>query len=314
MSEDVSQLLEKANITEDEYKKMYEEGLAQKIALGKSPEDAEKMAKRYVRRQLKRFAREKTDLYKGFFIGATPLTDRLDILRRAAVKQASYGAEEAIAAGFINRDGLPLDTRKLVFGRPNPNLGSPIKGDAHEYFRNFWGIASKDEVFNAFKLEAYGEQATKLDVSFLAPVIFTALTKGVVGPYTKLRAGVRSLIRSDGREYDFKKLVTEKIPRVSLGNAINALKLNPKQQIVSFLSGDVVLLKETNGRSMIRLDDESLTFDGMNATAFYPGKLPASIVEDERVAIFGRPYIRTWREIETLNIETYSIYLESEVF
>lgn len=68
----------------------------------------------------------------GFLVGDPGLRDVAEEMRRRAERVVeTFGIDVAIERGLVNKDGVPLDTRPRVFGRPNPNYNKPLDEKVH---------------------------------------------------------------------------------------------------------------------------------------------------------------------------------------
>mgnify|MGYP000619079502 CR=1 FL=1 len=115
--------------------------------------------------QLKREARflEGVPTRYVYVIGESGLVDRLDRIRRKALNME---LEEAVAQGLMTPDGKIIDTREQVYGKPNPNYGSPLPDSMHSYQREIYGIVSDNPSFEECQLcviRAFDERAEKME-------------------------------------------------------------------------------------------------------------------------------------------------------
>ena len=106
--------------------------------------------KKALRRVKNKYSR--TTEYIGFLIGMSDVVDRVEILKRIALRMWTEDREKAIAQGLCNPEGIPLDTRVNVRGRPNPRYGMPFKEDEHEYTRSIYGIVQTQEGWKPFRM------------------------------------------------------------------------------------------------------------------------------------------------------------------
>ena len=69
----------------------------------------------------------KADQVVGFIIADSGVFDKVDMMVGESRRYASkYGMSAAEAKHFINKAGEPLDTRDMVFGKPNEDRGKPL--------------------------------------------------------------------------------------------------------------------------------------------------------------------------------------------
>jgi hypothetical protein len=83
-------------------------------------------------------------MFSGFIWGDTGVIDFIDLMRKKALSMYNAGGELrelAIRNKLVTRDGIPLDTRKIVNFKENPNYLGELKG--HSYIQKLYGIAGK---------------------------------------------------------------------------------------------------------------------------------------------------------------------------
>ena len=115
--------------------------------------------------------------FDGYIIGDRGVYDRTSKLRQQALAEYERNAKLAIQNEIVDigEDGKPivLDTRELMFGRPNPRKGKPL---LPEYTRTLYGIATKrpNGSPKVFRLQVRDKVATEQVPPLFEPVTFRA--------------------------------------------------------------------------------------------------------------------------------------------
>jgi len=145
------ELSRKSGYPLEEIENTYNEKLKRLREKYNNRDDIEQLAYRQTLMQLKREARflEGVPTRYVYVIGESGLEDRLDRIRRRAMNMP---LEEAVAQGLMTPDGKVIDTREKVYGKPNPNYGSPLPDSAHSYERDIYGIVSDSPSFEDCQL------------------------------------------------------------------------------------------------------------------------------------------------------------------
>ena len=83
--------------------------------------------------------------YLVYIFGDTGVLDFVDLMRKKAIAMFNdpYRKQIAIDQGIITRDGIPLDTRKKVNFKDNPNYGRELPEEDSSVARTLFAIASK---------------------------------------------------------------------------------------------------------------------------------------------------------------------------
>ena len=69
----------------------------------------------------------KADQVVGFVIADSGIFDKVEMMVGEAKRYVNkYGMSAAEGKKFINKEGEPLDTRDMVFGKPNEDKGKPL--------------------------------------------------------------------------------------------------------------------------------------------------------------------------------------------
>ena len=86
-------------------------------------------------------SKAKPEVRTGFIVGDTGIWDKIKTIRDAASRYAEkYGIQAAIEAQLINGDNQVLDNRKQMFGKPNKQLGYPLKPNQVERTRTLYVV------------------------------------------------------------------------------------------------------------------------------------------------------------------------------
>lgn len=122
--------------------------------------------KNQYRRELGPISR-KAIWFKGYILGHSPLADMTEISRRKALKAYDLDPSKAIADGLTNEEGVPLDTRKTIFGQVNEGYGKPLE-EKSRYVREILTISSKaiEDDFKFARIAVWGELAPDITTSF----------------------------------------------------------------------------------------------------------------------------------------------------
>ena len=140
--------LKELGLSEEVIKQKWEQYLktASEIHKDLPPElDKEFIIKKRALANLKRLKARVSKLkeIKGICIGFTERRDLIAIMKRIATSIWEKDPERAVAEGYTDEEGRPLDNRPTIMGRPNPNFGKPLPDDAHAYIRQYFFITPK---------------------------------------------------------------------------------------------------------------------------------------------------------------------------
>ncbi|MEM2260834.1 MAG: hypothetical protein QXK24_00135 [Ignisphaera sp.] len=240
--------------------------------------------------------------FYGYLIGDSGLYDIIDNMKQIALNMYNdpERREEAISRGMVTEDGQPLDWRRTVFGRPNPNFGMPLTGAIYE--RDLIGIVSSTPDFESPKLAyiiAEGSEATNLqEIELFNYYKFRATVRKKRQPEDPLRLAV-------GRGTVFRKYETNILP-VEIANKIECFPIEletietiykdkfEKKRRTSYLAsfrGDVndLSLEPINGFRRFYLVEESSAELAKNSLLVrIPSNIPIIFTELDTVQVFGR--------------------------
>ena len=255
--------------------KLVSEGMAEK--------QAEHKALLILKSDLK-FRRSKVQWFRGFFIGMTPVQDRLDNIRRVAKARMSEDFSKALDAGLIDADGRILDTRAKIFNRNNPNYGKPL-GDKHDWFFQAWGLVSFGDVFKRTVFEAYGETCLKLPrLQTFKSYEFTALDKGETSFFHVLRASRLSTFNEITTDWRMMQIAQANYLTLKLKDAFNP----PKTPF--FTKVFVSFIRQLEERNIIYFEDETLAWNE-RAYAFLDKGVELPELDSE-VVLFTKARVR----------------------
>jgi len=254
----------------------------------------------------------KSETIVGRVLG-TVLIDIKDLMRRRARAMWRTNQEEAIARGYTDEEGNPLDYRRTLFPGTkrevaNPDFGKPIIG--HTWQRKLFGVAkrldvdSKELLFTGYIRR---EEAVKFPVE---QVLYKTIK-------------FRSTVREDGDRLIFPRIYTETIQEVDdeinwehvlkgnitpLGEMYSWHETNKEDQNRLFITvADVVSVSAVphpeSGARRIVLDDESIEAGEDCISGLLMKDTPLNFGDESRIYIIGNTTPR--REGSVVILEVY---------
>jgi len=177
VAKELDKIAREQGITLEEVKEKYS------LYLGLEPEtkpNREEAALRRVKSYYKRILGRVREIgfFKGMLVGARDLVEIFQQMREKALRQAEIDEERAIANGYIAVEAgqrVPLDYRRRVFGRDNPNYGKPLVGESWQ--RDLYVIVRREETepYEFKVLRATDNLARDLKLpKFFSPIAFRA--------------------------------------------------------------------------------------------------------------------------------------------
>jgi hypothetical protein len=232
--------------------------------------------------------RGKMKWYQVFVLAVREPIDVLEITRRKWLKRwekASKSEREELAkTGWITVDGIVIDNRPKIFGRPNPNFGKPLSGS--DWRRHVYGLVSE----NDFQTVAF------------ARLTFQGEVAKEKTPYQFFKA--YKLLASRVDKSKFKRDLPFEVFNLRK-SSLSALELNckiglkdlvgqfiPFEQLekkgYNWVHGDIDDIRETSGfsRHAILITEEPSP--GYTVHLFIPNYYPILFKTGERVLAFGR--------------------------
>ena len=299
MEEKLKLLAERFQISLEEVLKKYSEYLDK----GYDPEKALRWTDMSFKKALR--AVRESAFFKGIVIGARELVDRYERMRQIALRMYNNPEtrDQAIAEGRVTPDGIPLDHRKTLFGRDNPEYGKSIANKSL-YERELFCILQTETGYVFKRLIAVGEKAIELRVPKLfTPLQFRASIKAD-------RLGIFSLTH-------FEELTEQwDIPTVLTSGAIPYLQaheteeyilnteLRKRMAIPAAIEGWIVTIGKANIKYIDITDLEMKDY----IRCFIRGETVSieELSEDDRVAVIGIPNLG--RGGRGLVCSTYGLY------
>jgi len=278
MEEKLRSLASLMELDYDEVRAKYQEFIAQGLSENRAFRSTERVFKRIIG------APRKIGVYEGIIVGIGEVVDRFEQMRQRARREWEKDSEKAKLEGFCSEDGVPLDYRQTIFGRPNPNYGKPLEGSRIQ--RELYGICRKQgEDFAFHKLVAEGSVALglKLPKSF-EPVRFkvgerknflSVLEITKFEPLAVSFGDVTELVRKYVQTFQADQV--EKMPELAIGG--------PERLPVA-LEGYVLTLNSAQEPYYLDLTTEKMK---SYIRCFWRGEDNLSdIREDDEVTVIGR--------------------------
>jgi len=257
--------------------------------------------------------------FTGYIIGSSEPFDVFRNARRDALLMWQTDRKRAIAEGWCDEEGRPLDRRKVFSsGRENPNYGKPLPENA--YIRNVIGVTEHDGEVRKFRL-TLNEDLALQDIPHGVPVRFRAniARQQTDANWLQLMPSTKTIFRETDEELpSLVEILQSQIfddIRVELADIpefVNAHRDNPQR--VCLVEAEVIHIadepNETTGNLMIVLDDMSLDFDDPGVVAWVPEHLQDLITfgPGSVVYVIGQPQVTTWNDQERAMINTWGIF------
>lgn len=251
--------------------------------------------------------------YKGIVLGATGPEDAIENTRQISFHIFNKDPERAVREGYTNDDGVVLDRRDRVMGRPNPKRGMPLEGE--DWRRTIIGLATKadESDYKFFTLNCYGEEAVNIKVLSNVPVFFRALEKMSGNERMTLTTSSVTRFTPIDEEINIEEKLKEKNLIVPLKGIEEWYEYNKQdKRAILVTEGSVYRMRrepnERNRKSLILSEYE-------DPEAIQPFSVRENVSmdgfdEDARVLVFGKPrYIRNRLWIDTLGVYPLKDYL-----
>lgn len=247
------------------------------------------------------------EAYTGIIFGDTGVLDFIEIMRQRAISMYENPAtrEIAIARGYVDSRGTPLDTRRIVDFQENPNYLKPLRKDEHSYHRVLYGVANKGGSLNFdeadfFRLTIDGENCLDLAVPLFIPVTFRAnKRRRSLFQFLDLNAPRSFKVSFNilGEERTFYSEVPEilyrssllVVPLSELDSVLEAHSKQDRREIPPILTEGYVAsisYRESSKYRVLILDDEDLG-DERGVTAFIDPDFPIYFGLDSRIIVVG---------------------------
>jgi len=298
----IREIASKFRLSEEKVREDFEnllkqyEGLAEKIAVKKT---ARRLARMY----------KNTEEYVGFIIGVSEARDRVAILKAKALKLFQENPEEAIASGVVNANGIPLDVRETIRGRPNPNYGMPFKEDEHEWVRDIYGIIRFNGVWKPFRISVWGSSAREIDLPLFTPVRFRAIYKGEVNEWIQLNISRFTSFQPIKEELDIYDIIKKTLGISPLSRVKRIAKGSRFYPIVT--EGDVTRIRLEplpTGNRLAWVDDDTLSWEEDEIMLLIPAHIQLTFGEGSRIMIVGLPRLLVRDTQERVSILVLGIY------
>jgi hypothetical protein len=244
--------------------------------------------------------------FEGIIIGTSDCVDMVAKQKKDALDLYRANPEFAIAQGFVNEEGIPLDTRKEFSpGRKNPNYGKPLP--EHNWVRNIYGIAVKTKNANdkpkIFFMTITGDKAQNESLPLFKKVRFMAIDRTPKESADNLYVLNSSL---------FTEFIIDDELEFQISDAIEALRASPffvkikdLQQYhdstknnfnrIAIVEGCVSSLKYEPtllGNRVMVVEDENLAIEDIEAntgvTCWIPLRIDIDFAEGSKVIVVGR--------------------------
>ena len=247
---------------------------------------------------------------RGFLVGASELTDFIDLMRKKALKLANSGKPEdfeiARANDLINSSGEPLDTRETVFGtQPNPTFGQPLTDDMHSYRRVLFGVGTRKgkDYPEFFSIDYQREMAVNLEYSLLQPYSWRAniYEEGIMIRQRASEAATR--LRTIDIEYKHLEMVEAACEIKELADINNWHYQNEKDwNRVVCAKGIAAVISDqphpTTGSTMLVMDDDSLGFEDIGHRVYVPDYHHIDFGEDTEIIWWGMTNVQKNRSTD----------------
>lgn len=250
---------------------------------------------------------------------------------REAMKKSD---EQAVAEGYVDDEGFPLDTREAYkSGSVNRNYGKRLP--KHEYIRNLIGVCIHEETPKLFRLVLNGR------VSADKPATEVLKTELVVPMYTPMefRANVaktqrdeRFLQLNQSKSTDFKSSDADiDVANVMASELLDPFRVRPEEvgdyfdahatqaERLVVMEGVVTLIGEEAGDSgdvLVVIDSEEGDFDFMGVRCWVPEYLreePWKIEEGDEVTVMGQANRGKFGDEEVDMVNVTGIYSDKLV-
>jgi len=305
------------SLTDEECDEIITKQMENRISRGIDDRNALESVVRALRAQVRGERLSTAATFDGYIIGDRGLFDRTGKYRTQALAEYDRNAKQAIQNELVDIDenGKPvvLDTRELVFGRPNSRKGKPL---LPEYTRTFYGVASKrpDGDIKVFRLSVRDKVAKEQTPKLFKPVTFRA-NIGVDANELELRHSNRTrFVKSSAELPPFEKVLESDIldgyafTLDELEDA--AVKCGNDWSFFVVTIGDVLSIgsRTERGSIPITIGDESLPDE--TRTVWVPDYLEKSIDFGigSRIVVTGRARQSTYNNETVYSINADGIY------
>ena len=268
--------------------------------------------------------------FEGVVISRGRVFDTVAQMRADAMDAVKRDEEQAVAEGYIDVDGYPLDMREVYkSGQPNRQYGKRLP--KHNYLSNLIGVCIHEEVPKLFRLilsdEVFADKPaletlkTEMEVPMFTPVEFRANV-------AKTQRDERFLQLNQSKSTDFKigdaeidianvmsseLLEPFRVTPEEVGNYYDAHATQPERLVV--MEGSVMMIGEEAGISgdvLVMVDSEESGFDFMGVRCWMPSNLmeKCDMEEGDVVTIIGQANRGTFGDESVDMINVTGIYIK----
>lgn len=247
---------------------------------------------------------------RGFLVGASELTDFIDLMRKKAERYARSEKPEEVswakAEGLINNDGEPLDTRENLFGtQPNPTWGLPLTDNMHSYRRVLLGVGTRkgNDYPEFMTIDYQREMAVDLEYALYQPYSWRAniYKEGVILRQRASEAATR--LRPIDVEYNYLEMIEEACEIRELADIDGWHHQNESDwDRVVCARGIAAVISDqphpVTGSTMIVMDDDSLGFEDMGHRVYVPDYHAIEFGEDTELIFWAMTNVQELRSTE----------------
>ena len=267
----------------------------------------EKIATKKALRRVKRLVSSTVE-FKGFLIGMSDLVDRVKIIKLQAKKLYENNPEEAISRGITNSDGIPLDTRTSVRGRPNPNFGLPFKEGETEYVRTIYGIVLYKNKWTPFTMTLWRDNARDIgDLELFTPYSFRAIAKDFNGKWLRINISTYTQFQPIDEKWNISEIIRTTIGTKKLSTLFK-IGSTREPKIVKGIVTRIRLEPLSTGNRMLWIDDDSLTWEDEEVLCFIPPHITINFQEGSEILVVGIPRLQSRDDGDRLSINVLGIY------
>jgi len=321
----------KLGVTREAFDKVVEakRGLVKKNSPDLSEADVEKRVFLLVKSEYKKQLMSPAINFEGVVLSWGRTFDSVAQMRADAMEAMKRDEEQAIAEGYVDVDGYPLDTREVYkSGQPNRQYGKRLP--KHNYIRNLIGVCIYEEVPRLFRLVLSdvvpvdkpvdpATLKTNLEVPMFVPVEFRANVAKTQRDdrFLQLNQSKSTDFRLSDAEIDIANVMNSelldpfRVTPEEVGDYYDAHATQPERLVI--MEGSVMMIGEegsASGDVLVMVDSEESGFDFMGVRCWVPSNLleKADIEEGDVVTIIGQANRGTFGDESVDMVNVTGIY------
>jgi len=319
---------EKLGVKKEKFDKVVVEKRAEVITKnpGATPDQIEKKTFVAVKAKFKKDLISPAKFFTGVFIYNGNAFDQVAELRAEALKKAKEDKELAIAEGYVNEEGFPLDRRETFkSGSPNRRFGKPLP--LKSLLKGALGFTVVENNLRLFRLivsdviMTAGERKLKTDavIPLFTPVAFRAnVAKTQADPNVLMMNAPKNIefVPDNTQKIDVMKMLSSDYlasRRIDVNNVPAWHDAHDKQADRVILVKGMVFDKDTDrneqtGNLAFTIFGEEEEFESRGLRCWLPEYLEPNFEEGDEVIVIGQTTKGTFNDEPSYMLNVGGVY------